>query len=681
MKPPVPKKIPKVLKIHGREIVDSYAWMRDRGTPKTAEVVDHLNAENAYTEHVMGPHKGLVDALYAEMLGRIKQDDTSVPYRLGAFWYFSKTEEGKQYPTYMRSRTRDGGEPEVLLDQNEMAEGFEYFALGSFSVSEDGRFLAFSTDRTGYRQYTLQVKDLSNGRILPNTFERVTSVEWSNDGRYLFIGQEDEVSKRSDRVFRHELATQQTVQVFEEKDVLFNAVVAKSRDNRMLFISSFAKTSSEVLYLPADDPFGEFKIIAPRREGHEYDVDHHGGRFYIRTNCGAENFKVAAVSADDPREENWKDFIAHDPDVKIEAVDMFRDFAVVSELEDGLEYLRVLDLGREATSFRIDTPENVYTMGLSANPEFDTDAVNYVYSSMVTPNSTFEFNVSERTASLLKEQVIPTGYDRGDYETVRVWAVARDGVKVPISMVMKRGTRLDGSAPMLLYAYGSYGISIPPSFSSNRLSLLDRGMVFAIAHVRGGSELGEKWRLEGRMFKKLNTFHDFIDCAGWLVANRYTSADRLVIQGGSAGGLLMGGVVNMAPGAFRAAIVQVPFVDVMNTMLDETLPLTTEEWDEWGNPNEETAFDYMMQYAPYENVKAQDYPDMLVEVSLNDSQVPYWEGAKFVAKVRESKTADSEVLLKANMGAGHGGASGRFDRLKEIAFEYAYALVKVGIVE
>ncbi len=678
MKPPIAKKIPKILKIHGYEIVDNYAWLRDRNDEKDKEVIDHLNAENSFTESVMAPQKGLGETLYSEMLGRIKQDDQSVPYKLGGFWYFTKTEEGKQYPKYLRSRTRDGKDAELLLDQNVLAEGKEYFALGDFSVSEDGNLLAYTTDTTGYRQYSLQLKDLRTGKILQDRFERVTSLEWSNDGKYLFISQEDEISKRSDRVWRHEIGGNDTL-IFEEKDVLFNVGVGKSRDDKMLFIGSYAKTSREILYLAADNPTGTFKVIAPRREGHEYDADFSGGEFFILTNDKAENFRVMRAPLANPSEKNWKEFIPHNPAVKIDSIDFFKDHAVVSELENGLEYLRVIDMKRKGSSVRIPTAESVYTMALSVNAEYATDTIRYTYSSMITPNSTLEYNLSTGKSVLLKQQVIPSGYDKSKYETSRVWATARDGVKVPVSLMMKKGTRLDGKSPMLLYAYGSYGISMFPNFSTNRLSLVDRGMIYGIAHIRGGSELGERWRQDGRMFKKMNTFNDFIDCSRWLIENGFTSPDRLVIQGGSAGGLLMGGVLNMAPETFKAAIVQVPFVDVMNTMLDETLPLTTEEWDEWGNPNDKHAWDYMYSYAPYENVKAQNYPAMLVEVSLNDSQVPYWEGAKFVAKLREMKTDSNLILLKPNMGAGHGGSSGRFDRLKEIAFEYSYALSQVGI--
>ncbi|RMG03791.1 MAG: S9 family peptidase, partial [Acidobacteria bacterium] len=410
-------------------------------------------------------------------------------------------------------------------------------------------------------------------------------------------------------------------------------------------------------------------------------ADFSNGEFFIRTNKNAENFKVVRAPLDDPSEKNWTDFIPHNPSVKIESIDLFKDYLVVSELENGLEYLKVIDLKGIKPPHRIQTPEDVYTINLAFNPEFDTPVIRYNYSSMITPMSTYEYNFKTGKSKLLKQQEIPSGYDKTQYETKRVWAIVRDGTRVPISMVWKKGVKFDGTAPMLLYAYGSYGISIMPGFSTNRLSLLDRGLIYAIAHVRGGSELGEKWRLDGRMFKKLNTFYDFIDCAKWLIQNKYTSSDRLVIQGGSAGGMLMGGVVNMAPELFKAAILQVPFVDVINTMLDETLPLTTEEWIEWGNPHEREAFEYMIQYSPYDNVRPQNYPNMLVEISLYDSQVPYWEGAKFVAKVRELKTDDNVVLLKTNMSAGHGGSSGRYDRLKEIAFEYAFALIQVGITQ
>lgn len=679
MKPPIAKKVPKVLKIHGYEIVDNYAWLRDRNKEKDPAIIKYLEDNNKYTESFMGKHQGFVDSLYKEMLGRIKQTDESVPYKLGDHWYFTKTEEGKQYPVYLRSRTKDGKDAEVLLDQNQLAAGFKFFAIGDFSLSDDENYLAFTTDTTGYRQYKLQIKDLRTGKMLPDSFERVTSVEWSNDGKYLFLGQEDDVSKRSDKIWRHSIGTDNNDLVYEEKDLLFNVGVGRSRDRKMLFIGSYAKTMREYRYLSADNPTGEWRVISPRREGHEYSADFDNGEFYIITNKNAENFKVVKAPAGDPSEGNWTDYIPYNPAVKIDDIDFFKDYAVVSEVENGLEYLRVLDRKTKRAPVRVPTEESVYTMGLAFNPEYDTGNIRYRYSSMITPQSTYEFDLRTRKSTLLKQQEIPSGYDKAKYKTARLWATARDGVKVPISIMMKKGTKLDGRSPMLLYAYGSYGYSMTPDFSTARLSLVDRGMVYAIAHIRGGSELGEKWRQDGRMYKKLNTFHDFVDSAKWLIANRYTSADRLVIQGGSAGGLLMGAVTNMSPETFHAVIAQVPFVDVMNTMLDESLPLTTEEWIEWGNPNEKKAWDYMVQYSPYDNVKAQPYPNMLIEVSLNDSQVPYWEGAKFAAKIREMTTSKDPILLKTNMGAGHGGSSGRYDRLKEIAFDYAYALTQVGI--
>ena len=681
MKPPVARKEPKVLKIHGYEITDNYAWLRDRNDKKDPAIIDYLTAENNYTESFMGMHKDFTDSLYNEMLGRIKQTDLSVPYKFGEYWYFTKTEEGKQYPTYLRSKSKDRSEAQILLDQNDMAKGYKYFAIGDFAPSDDGNFLAFATDTTGYRQYTLQIKDLKTGKMLPDKVERVTSVEWSNDGKYLFIGQEDPISKRSDKIWRHTVGTDKSDLIFEEKDVLFNAGISRSRDRRMLFIGSGAKTMDEYRYLAADNPTGEWKIISPRREGHQYNADFDNGKFYIRTNKNAENFKIVSALAGDPGEKKWKDYMPYDPKIHIEAISFFKGQAVVSEKENGLEYLRVINSGSPGKGGRIETPESVYTMGLSNNPEYDTPLVRYTYASMITPNSTYEFDFATRKNTLIKQQEIPSGYDKTQYETSRVWATARDGVKVPILVMMKKGTKLDGSAPMLLYAYGSYGYALTPNFSTARLSLVDRGMIYAIALIRGGGELGEKWRLDGRMFTKLNTFHDFVDCAKWLEANKYTSADRMVIQGGSAGGLLMGAVVNMSPETFHAAIAQVPFVDVMNTMLDASLPLTSEEWIEWGDPHEKKAWDYMVQYSPYDNVKAHAYPNMLVEISLNDSQVPYWEGAKFAAKIREMKTDNNVILLKTNMGAGHGGSSGRYDQLKEVAFEYAYALTQVGITK
>lgn len=681
MKPPIARKETKVTKINGYELRDDYFWLRDRNEKKNPEIIKYLEDENSYTAAFMTPHAVFIDNLYKEMLGRIKQDDRSVPYRLGEYWYFNKTLEGKQYPVYLRSKSKDGKDAEVLLDQNQMAEGFKYFSIGNFAVSDDGNILAFSTDTTGYRQYTLQFKDLRTGKILPDRIERVTSVAWANDNKTVFFVTEDQEDKRSDKFWRHEIGADKNDLLYEEKDLLFDIGVNRSRDRKMIFLGAYAKTMTEYRYLPADQPAGEWKMVLPREKDHEFEVDYYNGEFYFTTNKNAENFRVVRAPLNDPSEKNWKDFIPHNPKIKIDGINFFNGYAVVSERENGLEYLKVLDLKTKRAPVRIPTAEEVYTMSPGANPEFDTDILRYNYASMTTPNSTFEYNFATRKNELVKQLEIPSGYDKTQYETKRLWVTARDGVKVPLSLVMKKGTKLDGSAPMLLYAYGSYGFSMTPNFSTNRLSLVDRGMIYVIAHIRGGSELGEKWRQDGRMFKKINTFNDFVDSAKWLVDNKYTSPDRLVIQGGSAGGLLMGAVANMNPELFKAVIAQVPFVDVMNTMLDADLPLTTSEWIEWGNPNEKEAFEYMIKYSPYDNIKAQNYPNMLIETSLNDSQVMYWEAAKYAAKLRATKTDGNILLLKTNMGAGHGGSSGRYDRLKEIAFDYAYALSQVGIVK
>jgi oligopeptidase B len=677
MTPPIAAKQPKVLKIHGYELVDNYFWLRDKKNP---EVIKYLEAENAFTESNTASSKDFQADLYKEMLGKIKQTDLSLPSKIGKFWYYSKTAEGKQYPTYCRSTKEDKSDETVILDQNEMAKGLKYYAIGTFNVSDDGNMLAFSTDSTGYRQYTLQFKDLRTGEILPDKIERVTSLAWTGDNKTVFIGTEDDVTKRSDKVWKYALGDKTPTKVFDEKDVLYNSGVGRSLDKKVIMIGSYAKTMTEFRWIPADNPNADWKIILPREVDHEYSVDHYEGNFYITTNKNAVNSRVVMTSLNDTSLKNGKEFIPHNENIKIESVSFFKGQAVVSERENGLEYLRVINMKNNKSS-RLATPESLYTMNIGGNPEFDTPTIRYGYASMITPSSTFEYDFKTGKSKLLKQVEVLGGYDKTKYETVRAWADSRDGVKIPLSVVMKKGVKLDGSAPMLLYAYGSYGASMTPSFSSARLSLLDRGMIYVIAHIRGGSELGEKWRQDGRMFKKINTFNDFCDSAEWLTKNKYTSSDRLVIQGGSAGGLLMGAVSNMRPDLFKAVIAQVPFVDVMNTMLDDTLPLTTEEWIEWGNPNEKAAFDYMIKYSPYENVKKQKYPNMLIEVSLNDSQVPYWEGAKFAAKIRELKTNDSEILLKTNMGAGHGGSSGRYDKLKEVAFDYAYALKQVGITK
>ncbi len=626
----------------------------------------------------MQPTGDLQETLYQEMLGRIKQTDLSVPSRIGEHFYYSRTEEGKQYAYMCRRKGSMQAPEELLLDLNALAEGRSYLGVGAYVVSDDGHRLAYSLDTTGYRQYTLHVKDLQTGGALGGQIERVGAVVWANDNRTLFYTTEDAVSKRSNKVWRHVVGTDASETVFEEPDALFDVSAGRSLDRKVIFIGSFARTTSEQRYLRADQPSGTFRVIVPRESGHEYDADHYDGRFYIRTNKGAKNFRIVTAPIDDPSEPRWQPFVEHDPAVKIDGITFFARHAVVSEREDGLTFLRVLDM-KTRQSHRVSTDEPDYALSLGSNPEFDTDTVRFTYQSMVTPASVYDYRMDTRERLLLKQREVLGGYDPQNYESKRIWSVSRDGTRVPVSLVYRKGLVLDGRAPLLLYAYGSYGVSMSPAFSSNRLSLLDRGFVYALAYIRGGGELGEEWRQQGRMMQKMNTFTDFIDCAEHLVRNGYTSSGRLIIQGGSAGGLLVGAVANMRPDLFKAVVAQVPFVDVVNTMLDPTLPLTTSEYIEWGNPNEKPAFDYMMTYSPYDNVKPQAYPAMLVHVSLNDSQVPYWEGAKLVAKLRALKTDSNALLLKANLGAGHGGPSGRYDALREVAFTSAFMLQQVGL--
>jgi len=675
--PPRAKKVSHITEIHGSKLTDDYFWLRDKQNP---EVIKYLEAENAYTEELMKPAKGLQEALYQEMLGHIKQTDLSVPSRIGEYYYYSRTEEGKQYPLMCRKKGSLDGQEELLLDLNKLAEGHSFLALGAYRASDDGNRLAYSTDTTGYRQFTLHVKDLRTGQTLSEQIERTGSVVWANDNQTLFYTTEDAVSKRSDKFWRHVVGSEKSEVIYEEKDELFDLGAGRSLDRKMIFLVSFAKTSREFRYLPADRPTGEFKVILPRQDGHEYGVDHYHGRFYIRTNKGAKNFRIVTAPINDPSEKNWQPFIAHNPKVKIDGLTTFANHLVVSEKEGGLNYLRVIDMHTQQ-AHRITTEESDYALFLSGNPEFNTTTVRFNYQSMVTPSSVYDYEMNTRQRKLLKRQEVLGGYDAKNYEAKRIWSVSRDSTRVPISLVYKKGVKFDGQAPMLLSAYGSYGISMAPTFSSNRLTLLDRGVIYALAYIRGGGELGEEWREQGRMMKKLNTFYDFIDCADYLVKNKYTSSDRLAIQGGSAGGLLMGAVTNMRPDLFKAVVAQVPFVDVINTMLDASLPLTTSEYIEWGNPNEKGAFDYMIKYSPYDNIGARKYPAMLVQVSLNDSQVPYWEGTKFVAKLRATKTDRHPLLLKANLGAGHGGASGRYDALRETAFTYSFMLWQLGITK
>ena len=674
IQPPVTEKKPKVTEINGDKLVDNYFWLREKTNPA---VIAHLEAENAYTDSVMKPTAALQEKLYNEILSHIKQTDNSVPYRWGDYFYYTRTVEGQQYPIFCRKPRSLNAPEQVLLDLNEMAKGQKFMSVGSFAPSDDGNLLAFSTDNTGYRQYTLQVKNLKTGELLPEKIERVDNVAWATDNQTLFYVTEDDVTKRNDKMFRHVLGSDKYELLYNEKDELFDIGVGRSRDKAVILLGAYSKTSTEFQYIPASDPNAAWKIILPRQADHEYDVDHRGDLFYIRTNKGATNFRVVTAPVSDPSEKNWKEFVAHRPAVKIDGIDLFSDHAVLSEWENGLEQIEIVNF-KNNQRHRIAFPEPVYSASTSSNHEFNTTVVRYNYQSLSTPTSVFDYDMNSRKATLLKQTEVPGGFDKNNYKTERVFATAADGTKIPMSVVYRKTVKRDGSAPLLLYGYGSYGISIPPSFSASRLALLDRGVVYVIAHIRGGGELGEPWRDAGRMMNKINTFTDFITCAEHLVNNKYTSKDRIAIQGGSAGGMLMGAVTNMRPDLFKAVIAQVPFVDVLNTMLDASLPLTTSEYIEWGNPNEKAAYDYMKKYSPYDNVHKANYPAMLVKVSLNDSQVPYWEGSKLVAKLRDFKTDNNPLILKVNLGAGHGGASGRYDAIRETAFDYAFVLWQVG---
>lgn len=675
--PPMAEKKTKTTNIHGETIVDDYFWLREKTNPS---VQAYLKSEDDYALSAMKHTAGLQEKLYNEMLSHIKQTDENVPYRSGNYFYYSRTEQGKQYPIFCRKKGSKEASEEIILDVNELAKGQKFMSVGMFIPSDDGNLLAYSTDNTGYRQYLLQFKDLRTGEVLPEKIERVTGLSWANDNKTYFYVTEDATTKRSDKFFRRVLGTDKADLVYEEKDELFDIGTGRSLDKKVIFLESFSKTSTEVYYLLATEPNSAMKMILARQPEHEYDVNHRNGLFYIRTNKGAKNFRIVTAPVNDPSEKNWKEFVAHRPAVKIEGISLFADHAVVSEWENGLQQLEVMDF-KSNKRHNIKFPEPVYSANLTSNREYDTSVVRYGYNSLVTPFSVFDYDMNTGKSILLKQTEVPGGFDRTNYKAERVFATAADGTKIPMSMVYRKGVKLDGTAPLLLYGYGSYGASIPPTFSSSRLSLLDRGAIYVIAHIRGGGELGEEWRQAGRMMNKMNTFTDFIACAEALINQKYTSKDRLVITGGSAGGLLMGAVSNMRPDLFKAVVSHVPFVDVLNTMLDATLPLTTSEYIEWGNPNEKPAFEYMKKYSPYDNVQKKNYPATLVKVSVNDSQVPYWEGAKLVAKMRALKTDTNPLLLKVNFGAGHGGSSGRYDALRENAFDYAFVLWQMGISE
>ncbi|HEY8716139.1 MAG TPA: S9 family peptidase [Candidatus Acidoferrum sp.] len=717
--PPVARREAVATELHGDRRVDDYAWLRNK---ESAEVIGHLNAENAYTDAVLAPTLGLQEKLYREMLGRILQTDLSVPYQLRGYRYFMRTEEGKQYPMRFRQRDEEEAAEELLLDLNALAEGHSFLGLGSFEVSDDNSLLAYSTDTTGFRQYTLQIKNLASGKIFAEKFERVTSVAWAADNRTLFFTEEDDVTKRSYRLYRHVLGSGQAPELLhEEDDERFRIGVERTRSGDFLLLTSASHTASEVRFLAAAKAGNEFSLIDKREENHEYYVDHHPGVrgscgesnseggsgnsrgvFFVRTNSGGRTFRLMEVPVANPQRASWREVIPNRPEVMLSSADAFENHLVLAEREGGLPFLRIVNLQATAakdgtdllsSSYHIEFREPAYNLSLGANPEFVSDTVRFQYESFVTPRSVFDYHTRTRERILLKQQPVLGGYDAGKYVSERLHATAADGTRIPISLVYRRDVfggdaaghasrrETSGGAALLLYGYGSYGISMPVSFSSNRLSLLDRGVVFAIAHIRGGGELGKPWHDAGRMRAKMNTFTDFIAAAEHLIAEGFTSPEKLIIEGGSAGGLLMGAAVNLRPDLFHAVISHVPFVDVLNTMLDASLPLTVGEYEEWGNPQNAEDYAVMKTYCPYTNIARRAYPAMLLKTGLNDSQVMYWEPAKYVAKLRANKTDANVLLFKVNMGAGHGGASGRYDYLREIALDYAFVLTQSGIIE
>ena len=668
--PPIAKVVPKEITVHGDTRVDPYFWMRDRKDPDT---IAYLEAENQYTSAQMKPTEGLQEKLYAEMLGRIKQTDLSVPLKRDDYFYYTRTEEGKQYAIYCRKHGTLDAPEVILLDGNALAEGRKYFRVGNFSVSPNHRLLAYSADFEGDESYTIRVKDLATGELLPDEIANTYySLEWANDNATFFYTVLDS-ALRPYKIFRHTLGVAEDPLIYHETDERFTVALSKTRSRAYIFIDIGSPVTSEVRYLSTDQPDAEFRVLLPRVHEIEYDVTHHDQSFFIRTNDSAKTFRVVEAPVKDPSKEHWKEVIPGREGITVESVTAFQDYWVTEERHRGLIQIHIRSF-RTGGEHSIEFPEPVYSAGVGPNAEFDTRLLRFNYTSLVTPASVFDYDMETRARQLMKQQDVLGGYDPALYQSERIYATAPDGVQVPISLVHKKGFLRDGKAPMLLYGYGSYGISIDATFASDRLSLLDRGFVYAIAHVRGGGDLGKPWHEDGRMLKKKNTFTDFIACAERLAAEKYTSADRLAIMGGSAGGLLMGAVINMRPELFGAVVAMVPFVDSLNTALDASLPLTVGEYEEFGNPNEKAYYDYMKSYAPYENVTAQAYPAILITAGLNDPRVSYWEPAKWAAKLRALKTDDHLLLLKTNLGSGHFGSSGRYEHLKETALHYAFIL-------
>jgi len=675
--PPVAKIVPHVDTMFGEEVVDNYFWLRERDNP---EVIDYLKAENAFTDSVTQHTKDFQDKLYQEMLDRIKETDLSVPVKRDNYYYYNRTEEGKQYSIYCRKKGNLDADEEILLDVNKLAEGKDFMRLGVFAVSPDHKMLAYATDDKGNERYDLRIKNLETGKLYPDAIENIaTSVEWANDNKTLFYTITND-AWRPFKVYRHKLGddAKNDKMIYHEKDDAFFVGLGKTKSMAYLMIGIGSNTTSEYRYLDANNPFGKFKVVEPRKHEMEYDIEHHGDKFYILTNDNAKNFKLMETPVNRTSKKYWKEVIPHRDSVMLTGMDLFKDYMVIYERKDGLRQIRVTDFNT-GEAHNIEFEEPVYAVYGSKNPDFKSHVLRFTYMSLVTPRSVYDYNMKTRDRELKKQKEVLGDYNPEDYQSERIYATASDGAQIPVSLVYKKGMKKNGNNPFYLYGYGAYGMNMDAWFSSNRLSLLNRGFIFALAHVRGSSTMGRAWYEDGKLMNKKNSFTDFIAVAEHLIDEKYTSQDKLVIGGGSAGGLLVGAVVNMRPDLFKVVVADVPFVDLMNTMLDETLPLTVIEWEEWGNPNEKEAYDYMRSYSPYDNVEAKAYPNMLLTGGLNDTRVNYWEPAKWTAKLRANKTDDNILVLKTNMGAGHGGASGRYDYLKEVAFEYAFILDIMGI--
>ncbi len=671
LSPPTAKKIPVEITTHGHTRIDSYYWLRERDNP---EVIDYLNAENSYKDQVLAHTRPLQDELFEEIKSKIKQEDESVPYKKNGYWYYTRTIPDTEYYLLCRKEGSLDAEEEIMLDLNQMAEGHEYFQLGGSSVSPDNKLLAFSVDTVSRRKYTIRFKNLETGEIMDDVIPLTTGrIVWANDNKTVYYVLKDDVTLRSERVMKHVLgsSSEEDEEVFYEEDETFSVFIYKTKSEKYLIIGSESTLTSEYRFLEADNPEGEFRVIQPRTRELEYSVEHFEDHFYIRTNLDAQNFRLMRTPVSSVGKENWQEVIPHREDVFIADFDILKDYLVVSERKEGLTELRVMPW-KGGSEHYIDFEEDIYTVYSNINLDFDTKLFRFSYTSLTTPNSVFDYNLETRERTLLKEEEILGDFDKNNYETKRIYATAGDGTEVPISLVYRKGVQRDGNNPALIYGYGSYGITVDPTFRLSILPLLDRGFVYAIAHIRGGQVYGREWYEDGKLLNKMNTFTDFNDCARHLIDEGYTSSNKLFAKGGSAGGLLMGACMNMEPDLYRGVIANVPFVDVVTTMLDETIPLTTSEYDEWGNPNIEKYYHYMLSYSPYDNVEAKNYPALLVTTGFHDSQVQYWEPAKWVAKLRELKTDDNLLLLHTNMDFGHGGASGRFEWIKDAALEYAF---------